>query len=154
MFHGGPHRLHAGPANTAAGESLIKTITGTRVLGAIVRTIKLRPHTDKSKSSLCFFSARSSLFVIIFFFISQSQFSKFLPLGLFGVVALVAGMLSLLLPETKGLALPTTIKEAEALSRRPKKRTAGDEEAHANDNGNNEATRMNEISSSISAGNE
>lgn len=84
---------------------------------------------------------RNCLFVILFS--PQSQFSKFLPLGLFGVVAMVAGVLALLLPETKGLALPTTIKEAEALSRRPKKRREGDE---ATQNDNSEAERMNEIS--------
>jgi hypothetical protein len=85
------------------------------------------------------------LLICYTFFSSQSQFSKFLPLGLFGVVALVAGVLSLLLPETKGLALPTTIKEAEALSHRPNKITAGDEEVNVIHNDSNEAERMNDI---------
>jgi hypothetical protein len=74
----------------------------------------------------------------------QSQFSKFLPLALFGVVALIAGMLALLLPETKGLSLPTTIKEAEAQSRRRKNIGNGSSEGDALDN---EAAVMNEINS-------
>jgi len=71
---------------------------------------------------------------------------------LFGVVALVAGMLALLLPETKGLALPTTIAEAEALSHRPKKTTAGDVEVNAIPDDDGEAARMNDIGTG--AGNE
>ncbi|CAB3368129.1 Hypothetical predicted protein [Cloeon dipterum] len=46
-----------------------------------------------------------------------TQFSKFLPLALFGAAALLAAAMALFLPETKGLALPVSIKEAEDLSR-------------------------------------
>jgi len=61
-------------------------------------------------------------------------------LALFGVVALVAGTLALFLPETKGLALPTTIKEAEQLSRRTK----------AEEQDNNETTViMNEVAANV-----
>jgi OCT family organic cation transporter-like MFS transporter 4/5 len=38
-----------------------------------------------------------------------------LPLLLFGVVSFVAGMLSLLLPETLGARLPDTVEELENL---------------------------------------
>uniref|UniRef100_A0A8C3YD60 Solute carrier family 22 member 1 n=1 Tax=Catagonus wagneri TaxID=51154 RepID=A0A8C3YD60_9CETA len=43
-----------------------------------------------------------------------------LPLILFAVLGLVAGGMSLLLPETKGVALPETIEEAENLGRKAK----------------------------------
>ncbi|XP_062954070.1 solute carrier family 22 member 1 [Cynocephalus volans] len=43
-----------------------------------------------------------------------------LPLVLFGVLGLVAGGMTLLLPETKGKALPETIKDAENLRRKAK----------------------------------
>lgn len=48
----------------------------------------------------------------------QTNYSKFLPLTLFGVLALVAGGLAFLLPETKGRPLPVTVKEAEDLGRK------------------------------------
>ncbi|EDL83056.1 rCG44895, isoform CRA_b [Rattus norvegicus] len=44
-----------------------------------------------------------------------------LPLILFGVLGLTAGAMTLLLPETKGVALPETIEEAENLGRRKSK---------------------------------
>ncbi|EDL02053.1 solute carrier family 22 (organic cation transporter), member 1, isoform CRA_b [Mus musculus] len=44
-----------------------------------------------------------------------------LPLILFGVLGLSAGAVTLLLPETKGVALPETIEEAENLGRRKSK---------------------------------
>ncbi|XP_060061101.1 solute carrier family 22 member 2 [Erinaceus europaeus] len=44
-----------------------------------------------------------------------------LPLVVFGVLGLIAGLLVLLLPETRGKALPETIEEVEAM-RRPRKR--------------------------------
>ncbi|XP_021077283.1 solute carrier family 22 member 1 [Mus pahari] len=44
-----------------------------------------------------------------------------LPLILFGVLGLLAGAMTLLLPETKGVALPETIEEAENLGRRKSK---------------------------------
>nr|AAB19097.1 LX1 [Mus musculus] len=44
-----------------------------------------------------------------------------LPLILFGVLGLTAGAVTLLLPETKGVALPETIEEAENLGRRKSK---------------------------------
>ncbi|XP_006179096.3 solute carrier family 22 member 1 [Camelus ferus] len=43
-----------------------------------------------------------------------------LPLALFAVVGLVAGGLTLLLPETKGVALPETIEDVENLRRKAK----------------------------------
>ncbi|XP_053447404.1 solute carrier family 22 member 1 [Nycticebus coucang] len=43
-----------------------------------------------------------------------------LPLTLFGVLGLAAGGMTLLLPETKGVALPETIKDAENLQRKAK----------------------------------
>ncbi|XP_052025676.1 solute carrier family 22 member 1 [Apodemus sylvaticus] len=44
-----------------------------------------------------------------------------LPLILFGVLGLTAGAMTLLLPETKGVALPETIEEAENLGKRKSK---------------------------------
>lgn len=41
----------------------------------------------------------------------------FLPLLVFGVVAFVAGILAIFLPETLGMKLPTTIEEAENLGK-------------------------------------
>jgi hypothetical protein len=48
----------------------------------------------------------------------QTNYSKLLPLTLFGVLALVAGGLAFLLPETKGRPLPVTVKEAEDLGKK------------------------------------
>ncbi|XP_023554998.1 solute carrier family 22 member 1 [Octodon degus] len=45
---------------------------------------------------------------------------KSLPLILFGVLGLTAGGMTLLLPETKGVALPETIEDAENLRRKVK----------------------------------
>lgn len=45
---------------------------------------------------------------------------QILPLILFGVLGLTAGAMTLLLPETKGVALPETIEEAENLGRKSK----------------------------------
>uniref|UniRef100_A0A8D2CZR1 Solute carrier family 22 member 1 n=1 Tax=Sciurus vulgaris TaxID=55149 RepID=A0A8D2CZR1_SCIVU len=45
-----------------------------------------------------------------------------LPLVLFGVLGLTAGGMTLLLPETKGAALPETIEDAENLQRKAKPR--------------------------------
>lgn len=50
----------------------------------------------------------------------QTNYSKFLPLGVFGVLALVAGGLAFLLPETKGRPLPVTVEEAENLGKKTK----------------------------------
>ncbi|CAB3368066.1 Hypothetical predicted protein [Cloeon dipterum] len=47
-----------------------------------------------------------------------TKYSKFLPLSIFGVMALVAGGLAFLLPETKGRALPETVQDAENLGQR------------------------------------
>ncbi|XP_021503412.1 solute carrier family 22 member 1 isoform X2 [Meriones unguiculatus] len=44
-----------------------------------------------------------------------------LPLILFGVLSLIAGAMTLLLPETKGMALPETIEEVENLGKRKSK---------------------------------
>ena len=43
--------------------------------------------------------------------------ASYLPLLLFGSVSLVAGILALFLPETKGKGLPVTVREAEDLER-------------------------------------
>lgn len=45
-------------------------------------------------------------------------FFDFLPLLLFGVVAFVAGLLAILLPETLGIKLPDTIEEAENVGKK------------------------------------
>lgn len=43
-----------------------------------------------------------------------------LPLILFAALGLLAGVLTLLLPETRGVALPETIEDAERLGRKAK----------------------------------
>ncbi|XP_059488861.1 organic cation transporter protein-like [Neocloeon triangulifer] len=47
-----------------------------------------------------------------------TKYSKYLPLTIFGVMALVAGGLAFLLPETKGRPLPVTVKDAENLGKK------------------------------------
>ena len=48
----------------------------------------------------------------------QADLGKFIPIILFGAVAISAGLLSLLLPETKGRNLPQTVEEGEEAYRR------------------------------------
>ena len=47
----------------------------------------------------------------------QADISPYIPLNVFGVVTLLAGVLILLLPETRRKALPETMAESEALAR-------------------------------------
>ena len=54
---------------------------------------------------------------ITYFFILQNDVSKFIPLIIFGALSLLAGLSTLILPETKGLTLPQTLKEAESIRR-------------------------------------
>ena len=46
------------------------------------------------------------------------QYSPLLPPVVFGVTALVAGALALLLPETRGQALPYTIEQVRVIERK------------------------------------
>ena len=47
----------------------------------------------------------------------EGDFGTALPLIIFGGLAVVAGVLSLFLPETKGTVLPETIADAEQFGR-------------------------------------
>ncbi|XP_065346892.1 organic cation transporter protein-like isoform X2 [Cloeon dipterum] len=67
-----------------------------------------------------------------------TKFSKFLPLALFGVVALVAGALALFLPESKGTSLPVTIKEAEEISKQRKKLRQNQEDIQSDQEATNQ----------------
>ncbi|XP_059480581.1 solute carrier family 22 member 4-like isoform X2 [Neocloeon triangulifer] len=59
----------------------------------------------------------------------MAQYYNISPLTLFGTVALIAGTLALFLPESKGLPLPASVKEAEDLSRQRQNQKA----SHNND---------------------
>ena len=48
-----------------------------------------------------------------------------MPILIFGIVALIGGFVTFLLPETKDLALPDTIDEVEADSRKHDKQSVG-----------------------------
>ncbi|XP_005104628.1 organic cation transporter protein-like [Aplysia californica] len=60
-----------------------------------------------------------SPFIANFNFIIGGKLGKVLPLLIFGGSAVIAGFLSLLLPETKGKRLPGTIEEAETFDHDP-----------------------------------
>ena len=53
--------------------------------------------------------------VIAYLFLQGQNGNQGIPLILFGVVTLIGGLLTLLLPETLGSKLPDTIAEAEDL---------------------------------------
>lgn len=61
---------------------------------------------------------------------------KYLPVILFGVTSIVAGLLALLLPETKGKSLPDTIEQGEvfgtAAEEQPLKAASADQQGEAN----------------------
>ena len=57
---------------------------------------------------------------IVFFFqgkLVEGDFGTALPLIIFGGLSVIAGLLSLILPETKGKILPETIADAQQFGR-------------------------------------
>lgn len=64
------------------------------------------------------FSTLARFFSIVAPFVPLLQkFYQFLPLFVFGSSAFISGILALLLPETLGIKLPDTIKDAEDIGR-------------------------------------
>ena len=57
-----------------------------------------------------------SCIVIPIVFCPQSNYGVGLPLMVMGVVPLITGLLSLLLPETKGKSLPDTLQQLKNMS--------------------------------------
>ena len=74
--------------------------------------------------SCYYFKVMPFIFVTVYYvdicnnnILFQSDISKFIPLIIFGALSLLAGLLSLFLPETKGSILPQTLKEGEEFGR-------------------------------------
>ena len=59
----------------------------------------------------------SSKILILKIFKLQGDIHYMIPSAMFGGFSLIAGILSLLLPETKNLGLPDTIEDVESLPR-------------------------------------
>ncbi|XP_052827131.1 organic cation transporter protein [Octopus bimaculoides] len=57
----------------------------------------------------------------------ESKFGIGLPVILFGIFAIIAGLLSLFLPETKGCNLPDTFEEGENIGQKVKHKTNGED---------------------------
>ena len=48
---------------------------------------------------------------------SQNEVSPYLPLNVFGIISIVSGLLTFLLPETRNVPLPETLEEGEMLGK-------------------------------------
>ena len=68
----------------------------------------------------CFNSGRWQFFIVpkyksMFLCVLKGATNRSLPYIVFGTINLIVGVLTLMLPETKGLAMPATIQEAKDL---------------------------------------
>ena len=77
-------------------------------------------------------------------FIFQDEFSdnKSIPLIIFGAVTLLGGILSFILPETRGVKLPDTIEDAETFSTKALTYSADDSAAKQDDSNVAESTKL------------